>query len=154
MGVRIVDFIKVCIGCGKNFKFYDSYAVGARYCSTTCRNKSEKEQAREIYRKRFPTAADRTEAYKRTAKNKQMHARYGITLDDFENQLKEQNYTCVMCKTEITGTRQAHMDHCHTTGKIRQILCRNCNYGLGFFRDNIEVMQAGIEYIKRHSNVQ
>lgn len=52
---------------------------------------------------------------------------------------------CAICKTY---TDKPNLDHCHRTGRIRGILCTRCNTALGKFRDNIELLQAAIEYLQ------
>jgi len=42
---------------------------------------------------------------------------------------------------------KAHLDHCHTTGKIRGFLCQKCNHGLGLFNDSIQALKSAIEYL-------
>jgi hypothetical protein len=74
--------------------------------------------------------------------------KYGVTPEQVWAMLKEQNYTCAICPNEITY-KSAHLDHCHTTLKVRGLLCKLCNYGLGSFRDNIEYLQAAIAYLER-----
>lgn len=56
---------------------------------------------------------------------------------------------CEICGDEVLSAR-FHVDHCHDTGKIRGILCNGCNSGLGFFRENIERMEKGIQYLRIH----
>lgn len=58
---------------------------------------------------------------------------------------------CQICNKEVEGLRR-HIDHCHTTGVVRGILCRKCNLGLGHFRDNEELLRMAIKYLKANSN--
>ena len=79
--------------------------------------------------------------------------RYGITVQDYENMLLAQNKQCAICgTTECSSGRNFAVDHCHTTGKIRGLLCSACNIGLGKFRDNPEVIKKAIEYLKQNEN--
>ncbi|WEU68282.1 endonuclease [Escherichia phage vB_Ec_Tarrare] len=84
-------------------------------------------------------------------KNKNMHLKklYGITLDEYNAMLEAQGHCCAICKgTEgMKLGRNMAVDHCHTTGKVRGILCSHCNRGLGFFKDNIESLKAAIKYL-------
>ena len=72
--------------------------------------------------------------------------RFGISREDYQQMLVDQNNSCAICKKEIGW--EAAVDHCHTTGKIRGLLCRKCNLGLGGFKDNIETIRKAIEYVK------
>lgn len=62
--------------------------------------------------------------------------------------IKTQSNRCAICN-ELFKTKAA-LDHCHKTGKIRGVLCINCNSGLGFFKDNIPILKAAISYLERH----
>ena len=63
--------------------------------------------------------------------------------------LEIQGDACAICGTKDTGNRKAfHVDHCHDTGKIRGLLCGNCNSGIGNLRDDINLLQRAIEYLQ------
>lgn len=49
------------------------------------------------------------------------------------------------------SSEKLHVDHCHATKKLRDVLCSRHNQGLGFFHDSISELEAAIEYLKRHS---
>lgn len=77
---------------------------------------------------------------------------YGITLEQYQAMLKSQEYTCKVCgKPEPRKNCSLSVDHCHSTGKVRDLLCSNCNTGLGQFQDSIEILQAAIDYLNFHS---
>ena len=71
---------------------------------------------------------------------------FGISREDYAQMLVDQDNSCDICKNEIGW--EAAVDHCHTSGKIRGLLCRSCNLGLGAFKDNIETIRKAIEYVK------
>lgn len=73
--------------------------------------------------------------------------RFGITRDDWEKMYASQQGACAICKRK--GDRKLCVDHCHTTGKIRGLLCNACNSGIGFLRDSIPSLKAAIAYLKR-----
>lgn len=79
-----------------------------------------------------------------------LRVNYGITPADYDRMLAEQGGKCAIC-LEPSGEKHFSVDHCHTTGKVRSLLCRKCNTGLGSFRDSIPLLQAAIDYIQRHS---
>lgn len=88
---------------------------------------------------------------KRSQKNNNLKWAHGITIEEWEEMLASQNGLCAICGTEPVGlnrrTDSLHVDHCHSTGKNRALLCHFCNLGLGAFRDNTEVLQSAIEYL-------
>lgn len=77
---------------------------------------------------------------------------YKITLEEYNKLLEEQNYSCAICNTKEeecykgSGNNLA-VDHCHTTGKVRGLLCTSCNILLGNAKDKIEVLEAAIKYL-------
>ena len=75
--------------------------------------------------------------------------RYGITVDDYNSMLEEQGHRCAICKAESPDKRcvRFHVDHCHTTGKVRGLLCNNCNIGLGKFQDNPQFLIEAAKYL-------
>lgn len=81
---------------------------------------------------------------------------YGITTDDYNTMLKEQNNCCSLCKTDNPKTKSNVfvVDHCHSSGKVRALLCSTCNAGLGAFYDNTELLTKAIEYLNIHKEVK
>lgn len=89
-------------------------------------------------------------------KNKQRHKayiikrEYGISYEEYINILKNQNFLCSICHKRID---HPHIDHNHITGKVRGILCRTCNLGLGYFFDNQYYLSSATEYISKSSSI-
>jgi hypothetical protein len=73
--------------------------------------------------------------------------KYGITPSDFENLLIQSEGKCMICK-ESFGKGKVCIDHNHTTGKVRGVVCDSCNKGLGFFKDNSIVLDTAIQYLE------
>lgn len=82
--------------------------------------------------------------------NKRYKERYGITFEQYKQMLKNQNHKCAICGIDEVDSRNNKLcvDHCHTTGKVRMLLCHNCNCGLGHFQDNPELLIKASEYLK------
>jgi hypothetical protein len=81
--------------------------------------------------------------------NNQLQKRYNITLEDYNKILENQGSKCAICKTnQLDLSTKLHVDHCHTTGIVRGLLCYNCNSGLGRFKDNINFLNTAINYLK------
>jgi hypothetical protein len=81
--------------------------------------------------------------------------RYGVTLDWYLAKLAEQEGQCVICSAPpdpngIKAAARLHVDHDHETGAVRELLCVRCNQGLGYFRDNPDLLRAAADYIDRH----
>ena len=76
---------------------------------------------------------------------------YGISLEQYEQILKDQDYKCKICEIDMQGRGNfCHFDHDHATGKNREFLCTNCNRGLGHFQDNMDILMKAISYLKKH----
>lgn len=76
---------------------------------------------------------------------------YGITLDDYQRMVMEQGGACSICERTDPICRYGlwHIDHCHTTGAVRGLLCMMCNVGIGQFQDDPARVRSAIEYVKR-----
>lgn len=99
---------------------------------------ARKEYNRKYYRKEY--------AWKR--------AGLAVTKLDYEIMMAYQNNNCAICGSDSTyfGIAMA-VDHCHTTGKIRGLLCTNCNIGLGNFKDSPELLSKAIWYLTEYKNI-
>jgi len=73
---------------------------------------------------------------------------YGITQAQYDEMLEKQNGKCAICNNpDEVEDRKLAIDHCHTTGRIRGLLCGKCNRGLGFiFKDNPDLLLKAISY--------
>lgn len=76
--------------------------------------------------------------------------RSGLTVEKHEAMLSTQGGKCAICKGATKYVRRLAIDHCHKTGKIRGLLCGNCNAGIGYFADDISRIAAAIEYLKKN----
>jgi hypothetical protein len=72
--------------------------------------------------------------------------RYGISVLEYELRLALQGGVCAICKEK--PKRWLFVDHCHRTGKVRGLLCGNCNSGLGFYQDNPRLTLAATTYLR------
>lgn len=79
---------------------------------------------------------------------------YGLTHDRFLEMMSEQNGKCAICSAPIQDGRNQHVDHCHTTGAVRGLLCSFCNRGLGCFRDSQIALLNAAAYVARHATAK
>jgi len=78
-----------------------------------------------------------------------LRRRYNISLDDYNKLLASQDFSCAICRTHVSELRRRlSVDHNHVTGKVRGLLCDQCNLLLGKACDNIDLLYKVIEYIK------
>ena len=74
---------------------------------------------------------------------------YGITPDDKARMIRAQRGRCWICRRLFTSSKTTHVDHCHRTGRVRGVLCSNCNTALGKFGDDPEMLARAILYLKK-----
>ena len=94
----------------------------------------------------------------RQAKGRKHHLkkRYNITQQEYETKLASQDYKCALCGKDASDNKRGgkldplHIDHCHKTNTLRDLLCHQCNSGLGHLKDNIEILQKAIDYLHNH----
>lgn len=73
-----------------------------------------------------------------------LKTRYGIDHDGYAELYRSQGGLCALCKEYAA----VDVDHCHQTGRVRGLLCRSCNVGLGQFGDSVEALERAISYLK------
>jgi hypothetical protein len=93
---------------------------------------------------------DYEESHRRALLKKQ----YGITLEEYHYKLKEQDGKCAICGNGETAlsknskrVKSLAVDHCHTTGKVRGLLCHACNMVLGYAKDNVNNLHNAAKYL-------
>jgi hypothetical protein len=80
-----------------------------------------------------------------TAKNHVLQTKYGLTLTQVEQMHKDVDSRCQIC---LGYAERLHIDHCHSEGHVRGLLCGPCNRGLGLFKDNPEYLANAIKYLE------
>lgn len=74
---------------------------------------------------------------------------YGITYEDYNQMLALQEHSCKICHSKDAGGRgRFHVDHCHTKGHIRGLLCAMCNLLLGKAKDNPSILLSAVKYLE------
>ena len=77
--------------------------------------------------------------------------KYGITISDRDRMLDVQGGLCAICGGLPKGKgNRLHVDHCHTTNKIRGLLCSPCNTLLGQAQEDVSVLRSAIAYLEAH----
>lgn len=85
-----------------------------------------------------------------SARKKHFKRNYGLSLEDRDKMITERSNKCDICFNSFKGSLETHVDHDHSTGKVRGLLCVNCNHGLGRFKDNITILSNAIKYLEKN----
>lgn len=132
---------KICPTC-KTEKPYSEYAKHSR------RADGLQPECKQCKRKRdaayFQANRDKIMLDRQINKDRNTARKYGISEEELVALRAKFNGKCHVCQ-EQEGTV---VDHCHKSQDVRGWLCHSCNKALGFFRDNVEYMQRGIDYLQ------
>lgn len=81
---------------------------------------------------------------------------YGITLEEFYSKLEEQNYKCAICETDTPSGNGSnfYVDHNHATEQVRGLLCHNCNYVIGYAKENKKILLDTVQYLAKWEVIQ
>lgn len=140
----------------------------AIYCSTKCRDDG-RTKVRErrgnclacdapIFSKRkdalYCSSACQQGAWAREQGHPWYLAQYGLTLEDYERMLDQQGGVCAICGTSDPRhgrSRRFCVDHDHSTGRVRALLCANCNKALGLLADDPDRVRSAERYLRLHA---
>lgn len=151
---------RVCVSCKEEF-------IPHQYNQTKCLFCLRKEDDRFSLERLVRTCAGCTKEFVKNAptqaycsekcrvENSYLTRMYGITKADYDTMEAEQEGKCAICRefnfamgTYHTG--KLMVDHDHDSGKVRGLLCHNCNRGIGLFKDSPEVASAAAQYLQLH----
>lgn len=119
---------KVCVNAARTQQYANNIELQEKQKAKS-RNRTAEQQARYVRRYRW--------------------RKYGIDPDLVEATLAEHDGNCGLCKEPIVGT--ICVDHDHMTNQFRDVLCNNCNAGLGQFKDSPRLLMLAIDYLAKHS---
>jgi hypothetical protein len=74
---------------------------------------------------------------------------YGLTDTEYHRLHEDQNKVCAICNQPEENGAMLCVDHCHSTMKIRGLLCKKCNVALGYLNDDITLLESAINYLKK-----
>lgn len=74
--------------------------------------------------------------------------KYGIEVADFDRLLASQGIACAICSAPDPGERGWVVDHCHASGRVRGVLCHECNLMLGHAKDEPDTLRAALAYLE------
>lgn len=108
-------------------------------------------QKPEIKLKAREYAKEYARKYPERIRNSYWKRTFGITFQDYQDLFQKQNCKCAICGSEKPngGPRMKNftIDHSHKDGRVRGLLCFNCNVGLGAFKDSLDILRSAIDYL-------
>jgi methylphosphotriester-DNA--protein-cysteine methyltransferase len=105
------------------------------------------ERTREIEKASRSTPARRL-SHKRAKWRHWLKSQYGITPERYDDMIRASQGRCYICAAACPSIKALAVDHCHTTGRVRGILCWNCNRAIGLFQDSPEFLRAAAAYLE------
>ncbi len=135
---------KTCPKCrvSKDKKEFGKDSATAKGISSWC--KSCKKAWRSQWRKENP------EKVKAQDFKSDLKKHYGITSEQYYQMIEDQKNCCACCGQSAENFKRGlHVDHDHTTGQVRGLLCTECNPGLGYFQESTERLEMAIAYLKK-----
>ena len=134
-----------------------------RYKNSSVEQKASLNESTKLWRKNNPEKIKeirrRTdEKRKIQRRDKRLRENFNLTYDQYVDKLQAQNFVCAICGEGETArdragdARQLAVDHCHRTGKIRGLLCSNCNLALGHFKDQKARLLSALVYLETYND--
>ena len=132
--------VKVCPECGRDFQVSIHNKI---YCSKECYTKFSK-------RKYYQNNKDKwSECWKKRTTNRRIK-QFGINEEKYNKMVEKVNNRCEICGKHTKELKKSLcIDHDHNTGKIRGLLCSDCNVAIGRFKDNINSIKNAIKYLTK-----
>lgn len=145
---------KKCTKCKleKDFSEFNKMKHGKFGLRSTCKV-CQNEDFKQYYVKNKAFVDAKNQEWERTPKGKlakrfyYVKRMYGLTKDEWLTLLDNQNHCCAICSEHSDDLGFFHTDHDHITGKVRGLLCKNCNTVLGHAKDNVEILRKAIDYL-------
>lgn len=108
--------------------------------------------------KQYERKRNKTPARIAWTKNRDLTRAFGITLQQYNALVIKQNNCCAICKMpeaikQNGKVQDLAVDHDHQTGKVRELLCGNCNHALGKLKEDEDIILSMLEYIKKHKRL-
>lgn len=140
--VRRTD-VNVCRSCQIEKTLDCFYNLKKNPDCKECRSKKDKE----YYKGNTNKFREKSRRFRKENPEKikgwYLKGRYNLTLEEYNNKLQEQNGACQICKrTNINLV----VDHNHSTGDVRGLLCSRCNLAFGALEENLDILQSMINY--------
>lgn len=157
--------MKTCVRCGlekvrQNFYARTVAPDGLNAACKDCMKAAEKKSA-DARRVRLAVDPDLRDAVRRQGREfrrRERDARYGLQPGEHDALVRLQGGVCAACgrTPEEAGMRRRplHVDHDHATGRVRGLLCHNCNLALGQVADSVDRLMGLVAYLMQHAAIE
>lgn len=143
---------KVCKTCRKiwtkRYKKKNAKIVSIKEGSKICSRCNSSKRADE-FRRANDSPSGLSGWCKDCMRDYSLEKRYGLTREEYELMVKQVNGRCEICNED----KPLHVDHCHSSGVVRGLLCFNCNSGIGQFKDSSERVKSALAYLGKFGSV-
>lgn len=151
--VYFVDGLKPCSKCKRNLPSVEFHKTTSTLCGYTarckeCRNEACRQWCESNPERRRAAYEGWVKRNPRIRKNSLLRSTYGITIEQYDEMFLKQGGACAICKEP----KKLVVDHCHTTGKVRGLLCNFCNTMIGKMQEKAEKFESAISYLKQHKS--
>ena len=138
--------MKSCTKCGQTKDETEFYLEKAKRKDGSIRE-FRRSHCRACEKKRKRAADKRT---KKERANQHLLNKYGLTTE-LRDKLAEIQGGCGICRAKVPGGRYDtwNVDHCHHTGKVRGVLCWDCNVGIGKLKDDAQLLRRAIQWLEQ-----
>jgi hypothetical protein len=138
-----------CKDCGKA-SARESYRRHAKDRWAKAKAWREENYERHIAQRREYRAKNRDELNRK--KRERRIKAYGLSLEEYQRRLSSQGNRCAICtRKPADGRRKLVIDHCHKTGKVRGLICNECNWAIGLISDNPVIAIRISKYLHKHA---
>ena len=150
-GLRVYCSRKCTAAAGEERKLQRNAGVSARRCACGAEVATRVGKPVCPACRKDPRGTEQLQARER----RRTLALYGLTQEEWDRLIALQANSCAVCKTTEPGGRSErwHIDHDHVTGQVRGLLCHRCNMGIGFLRDDPQIMMAAARYVATNAVV-
>jgi hypothetical protein len=148
-----------CQICAGQFTARTTVKGGRRYFCDGCAESAARARADRKNANRSVARGSDPDARRRKNRESNLRKNYGLTIDQYDEMLERQNGVCLLCADSPKGeghgaSSRLHVDHDHETGRVRALLCNNCNRAIGHFRDDPDLMQRASLYVWQHRQLE
>lgn len=145
-----------CPRCRKPFTL--GSRTTKKYCSDRCTRGAYNQRRQNERLRSDPDFRNRRNArrnkHRKANPTCRLRTVYGLTPETYSRVLTEQNGLCAICRGPGRIQGRLSIDHCHSSGQFRGLLCGQCNSGLGFFKDSIGALESAIDYLRKSNSVK